>query len=342
MSKINQRKIDHVNIVATNDESDRNQGFFDQIHLTHRALPELDLENIDPSVTWMGKKLSFPLLISSMTGGSDEEIIKLNQRLALAAEAENIALAVGSQRIMLSDHSAKKSFLLREYAPTALLFGNVGAVQLNYGVNLSDCRSIIDIMGADGLFLHLNPLQEAVQPEGDTKFKGIIKQIENLINKFEKPIIVKEVGCGISTADAAILKSAGIKYIDVAGSGGTSWSMVESKRSEDSSIGELFRDWGIPTPLALKMLRSYKSDFDIIASGGIRNGLDMAKCIILGASLCGLAKPFLMPAMNSVEEVRLVIQKLRKEYITTLFLLGIDSTNSLIGREELIRDESRY
>jgi len=342
MSKINQRKIDHVNLVATNDELDRNQGFFDQIHLTHRALPELDLENIDPSITWMGKKLSFPLLISSMTGGSDEEIIKLNKTLALAAEAENVALAVGSQRIMLSDPSAKESFLLREYAPTALLFGNIGAVQLNYGVNLSDCHSIIDIMGADGLFLHLNPLQEAVQPEGDTKFKGIINQIENLANEFEKPIIVKEVGCGISIADAALLKNAGIKYIDVAGSGGTSWSMVESKRSEDSSIGELFRDWGIPTPLALKMLRSYKSDFDIIASGGIRNGLDMAKCIILGASLCGLAKPFLMPAMNSVEEVRLVIQKLRKEYITTLFLLGIDSTNSLIGREELIRDESRY
>ena len=342
MSKINQRKIDHVNLVATNDELDRNQGFFDQIHLTHRALPELDLENIDPSITWMGKKLSFPLLISSMTGGSDEEIIKLNKTLALAAEAENVALAVGSQRIMLSDPSAKESFLLREYAPTALLFGNIGAVQLNYGVNLSDCHSIIDIMGADGLFLHLNPLQEAVQPEGDTKFKGIINQIENLANEFEKPIIVKEVGCGISIADAALLKNAGIKYIDVAGSGGTSWSMVESKRSEDSSIGELFRDWGIPTPLALKMLRSYRSDFDIIASGGIRNGLDMAKCIILGASLCGLAKPFLMPAMNSVEEVRLVIQKLRKEYITTLFLLGIDSTNSLIGREELIRDESRY
>ena len=254
MSEINQRKIDHVNLVANHDELDRERGYFDRIHLTHRALPEQNLEDIDPSIMWMGKKLSFPLLISSMTGGSDEELIQLNRTLAQAAEAEEVALAVGSQRIMLNESSAKESFALRSYAPTALLLGNLGAVQLNYGVGAAECCSMMDVLGADGLFLHLNPLQEAVQPEGDTHFIALSERIGELVKELDHPVIVKEVGCGISEYDARLLKEAGVKYIDVAGTGGTSWSLVESKRSSDSSIGELFGDWGIPTPAALRMM----------------------------------------------------------------------------------------
>ena len=341
MSGINQRKIDHVNLVATHDELDRERGYFDRIHLTHRALPEQNLEDIDPSIMWMGKKLSFPLLISSMTGGSDEELIQLNRTLAQAAEAEEVALAVGSQRIMLNESSAKESFALRSYAPTALLLGNLGAVQLNYGVGVAECCSMMDVLGADGLFLHLNPLQEAVQPEGDTHFIGLSERIGELVKELDHPVIVKEVGCGISECDARLLKEAGVKYIDVAGTGGTSWSLVESKRSSDTSIGELFGDWGIPTPAALRMMKPFRSDFDLIASGGIRNGIDMVKCVILGASLCGLARPFLQPGLESVDAVRAVIQRLKREYITALFLLGVDNTEALIGREELIRDEDR-
>ncbi len=341
MSGINQRKIDHVNLVATHEELDRERGYFDRIHLTHRALPEQNLAEIDPSITWMGKKLSFPLLISSMTGGSDVELIQLNRTLALAAEAEGVALAVGSQRIMLNEASAEESFALRECAPTALLLGNIGAVQLNYGVGAAECRSMMGVLGADGLFLHLNPLQEAIQPEGDTRFVGLSDRIADLVKELDQPVIVKEVGCGISEGDALLLKKAGVRYVDVAGAGGTSWSLVESKRSSDASIGELFGDWGIPTPVALRMMKPFRSDFDVIASGGIRNGLDMAKCVILGASLCGLARPFLQPGLESVEAVRAVIQRLKREYVTALFLLGVESTEALIGREALIRDEDR-
>ena len=342
MSGINQRKVDHVKLVATHDELDRSRGYFDRIHLTHRALPELDLEHIDGSVEWMGKRLSFPLLISSMTGGTDEELIRLNRNLASAAEAEGVALAVGSQRVMLKEEGAAASFALRDAAPTTLLLGNVGAVQLNYGVGVEECRRMVKVLGADGLYLHLNPLQEAVQPEGDTRFGGLASKIAELVKELNVPVVVKEVGCGLSVEDAVLLKEAGVRFVDVAGSGGTSWSMVESKRSADRSIGELFGDWGIPTPEALRLMKPFSPDFDLIASGGIRNGLDMAKCVILGASLCGLARPFLKPALESAEAVREVIGRLRREYETALFLMGVESTQALLGREELIRYEDRY
>ena len=342
MSGINQRKVDHVNLVATHDELDRSRGYFDRIHLTHRALPELDLEQIDGSVEWMGKHLSFPLLISSMTGGADEELIRLNRNLAEAAEAEGVALAVGSQRVMLKEEGAAASFALRDVAPSTLLMGNVGAVQLNYGVGVEECQRMVEVLGADGLYLHLNPLQEVVQPEGDTRFSGLASKITQLVEALDVPVVVKEVGCGLSAEDAVLLKEAGIQFVDVAGAGGTSWSLVEGKRSADGSMGELFGDWGIPTPESLRLMKPFREDFELIASGGIRNGLDMAKCVILGASLCGLARPFLKPALESVEAVREVIGQLRREYEAALFLLGVESTQALVGREELIRHEDRY
>ena len=320
-------------------EVDRHRCYFDRIHLTHRALPELNLAEVDPSIRFLNKDLSFPLLISSMTGGADQELIKINRNLALAAEAEGVALAVGSQRVFLSDDAARESFELREHAPNAVLLGNLGAVQLNYSVGLADCKAAVDVLDADGLYLHLNPLQEAVQPEGDTDFSGLQSKIATLIQSLNKPVILKEVGAGISPEDVEHLLEAGVKYIDVAGTGGTSWSMVESRRSADPELGELFSDWGIPTPVALRRMKPYRHEVELIASGGIRNGIDMAKSMILGASLCGMARPFLDPARESADAVRAVIRKLKREFTTAMFLLGAGKMDNLKGREELILDE---
>ncbi|MDF7798529.1 type 2 isopentenyl-diphosphate Delta-isomerase [Pontiellaceae bacterium B1224] len=339
MAQINQRKLDHINIVADDRAIDRKQYYFDRIRLTHRALPELNLADVDPSVEFLGKKLSFPLLISSMTGGTDEELIKINRNLAIAAEAEGVALAVGSQRVFLSDETARESFELRTHAPSTVLLGNLGAVQLNYNVGFADCKAAVQVLDADGLYLHLNPLQEAVQPEGDTDFSNLRNKIATIVQTLKKPVIIKEVGAGISGIDVEHLLAAGIRYIDVAGTGGTSWSMVESQRSDDPELGELFADWGIPTPQALKMMKPYRHEIKLIASGGVRNGIDIAKGVILGASLGGMARPFLGPARESADAVRTVIRRLKREFTTAMFLLGAGSVEDIKGREELILDE---
>ncbi|VGO19039.1 type 2 isopentenyl-diphosphate Delta-isomerase [Pontiella sulfatireligans] len=339
MEPINQRKLDHINIVSEGGAIDRRQTYFDRIHLTHRALPELNLADVDSSCQFLGKDLSFPLLISSMTGGADKELVKINRNLAIAAEAEGVALAIGSQRVFLSDDAARASFELREHAPNALLLGNLGAVQLNYDLGLADCKAAVKVLDADGLYLHLNPLQEAVQPEGDTDFSSLLNKIAEIVRSLKKPVIIKEVGAGISSRDVEHLLAAGIKYIDVAGSGGTSWSMVESKRSDNPSLGELFKDWGIPTPVALRQMKPYRHEVELIASGGIRNGIDMVKSIIFGASLCGVARPFLNPARESAEAVQVAIRRLKREFTTAMFLLGAGCINDIKGREELVLNE---
>jgi isopentenyl-diphosphate delta-isomerase len=194
----------------------------------------------------------------------------------------------------------------------------------------------VQVLKADALCLHLNPLQEAVQPEGNTDFSNLREKIGGIVRGLEVPVIVKEVGAGISIADAELLIEAGVRYIDVAGSGGTSWSRVEGERSADSSLGELFQDWGLPTPLALRALAPCRDRITVIASGGIRSGIDMVKAMILGASLCGLARPFLKPAMESADAVRTVIQRLKREFVTAMFLLGADRIEKLQGNEKLI------
>ncbi|MEI7850695.1 MAG: type 2 isopentenyl-diphosphate Delta-isomerase [Kiritimatiellales bacterium] len=342
MSELEKRKVEHVKIVAQKDEMDRRKFYFDEIRLMHRALPEINLADVDPSVEFMGKKLSFPLLISSMTGGSGKQLETINRNLAAAAEAEGVAMGVGSQRILFSEPSARASFDLRRIAPSALLFANLGAVQLNYGMTLGQIRSAIEVLQADALCLHLNPLQEVVQPGGDTDFSNLRKKIGEIVQGLSTlssveggvPVIVKEVGAGISAADAELLIQAGVKFIDVAGAGGTSWSRIEAARCADPSLGELFQDWGIPTPTALKQLAPL--NVTLIASGGIRSGVDMAKAVVLGASLCGVARPFLAPAMESAEAVRKVIHQLKREFVTAMFLLGADRVEKIKSREELI------
>lgn len=332
----NSRKVEHIRVIEQDRDTDRRMHYFDEVRLRHRALPELNLANIDPATGFLGKRLSFPLLISSMTGGDHALVRKINRNLALAAEAEQVALGVGSQRVMFTNPKARASFALRPFAPTTLLFANLGAVQLNHGFGLDECREAVATVGADGLYLHLNPLQEAVQPEGDTNFAGLAKKI-GAIAKALAPVILKEVGAGISRQDAALALKHGVKFIDVAGSGGTSWSRIEHHRQNESDLGLLFQDWGLPTPDALRELAPLRQrGVTLIASGGLRSGLDIAKAVVLGASLGGMAQPFLKPAMESSDAVRTVIQRLRREFTVAMFLLGISNVGDLKGNAALL------
>ncbi|RMD96678.1 MAG: type 2 isopentenyl-diphosphate Delta-isomerase [Deltaproteobacteria bacterium] len=335
----NRRKIEHLRIVAEDPGVERSGGYFDAIRLEHRALPELDLARIDPHVVFLGKRLSFPLLISSMTGGDHEELRRINRNLALAAQTTGIGMAVGSQRVIFTTPAARSAFTLRQYAPDTLLCANLGAVQLNYGFTERACREAVDLVGADALYLHLNPLQEAIQPEGNTNFAGLAEKIGQVAASLPVPLIVKEVGCGISARDVALLLSHGIRYIDVAGTGGTSWSRIEHHRSPDRemSIGLTFQDWGIPTPEALRLLRPFRDRVTLVASGGLRSGIDIAKAIILGASLCAMAAPFLEPAMESPQAVVRHIERIKREFVTTMFLLGVSNVATLFGNESLLR-----
>jgi len=334
----NVRKIEHINAIIKDPATDRDAQYFDRILLTHRALPELDLAAIDPSCEFVGKRLSFPLLISSMTGGDHEVVRRINRHLAEAAELTGVALAVGSQRVMFTEPSAQASFDLRSHAPSALLLANMGAVQLNYGYGVEQCQKAIDVLGADALYLHLNPLQEAVQPEGDTDFSNIAQRIADVVKGVSVPVILKEVGCGLSPADIELGLAAGVRHFDVAGSGGTSWSRIEHHRRNQDELGLVFQDWGLPTPVALQQAMALNSGATLVASGGLRDGIDMAKSVILGAALCGLAAPFLAPAMESTEAVVSLIEKLRREYRTAMFLLGVASTEELRNNSSLIVD----
>jgi isopentenyl-diphosphate delta-isomerase len=335
----NKRKFEHIRIIKKDQRIDRKKTYFDRIHLIHRALPELDLKDIDPSVMFMGKRLSFPLLISAMTGGDHELLRTINKNLAVAAEANGVAMCVGSQRVMFTQPNARTSFELRPFAPTSLLFANIGAVQLNYGLTISECRQAVDILQADGLYFHLNPLQEAIQPEGNSNFGKLATRIGEVASQLKEPVLVKEVGCGLSPGDVNRLVENGSTIIDVAGSGGTSWGRIENHRQHSGrpdNLGILFQDWGIATPLALYHLKPFRDQITLIASGGLRSGLDMVKAMILGASLCGMALPFLKAARESAEAVIKVISRLKKEFVTAMFLTGSKDVQSLFCNETLL------
>ncbi|MDA0577142.1 MAG: type 2 isopentenyl-diphosphate Delta-isomerase [Verrucomicrobia bacterium] len=337
--RINDRKLAHIRVIQEDAASDRERSHFDRLRMTHRALPELNLAEIDTGSSFLGKRLAFPLLISCMTGGDHDMLRTVNRNLATAAERCGVAMGVGSQRVMFASPGARDSFALREFAPSALLFGNIGAVQLNNGFTIAMCRDAVAVLGADALCLHLNPLQEAVQPEGETNFGGLAERIGSVAAQLGHPVIVKEVGAGISRADADLLLAQGVEILDVAGAGGTSWSRIEAQRQaagDGRSLGELFQDWGTPTPAALLALEPLRERVTLIASGGIRNGVDMAKAMVLGASLCGVARPLLAPAMESVDAVVAVIARLEREFRTAMFLMGVGSTAALIGNHGLI------
>jgi len=334
------RKMEHIRILGEDPDTDRRGGAFDAIRLRHRALPELDLDRVDSSLTFLGRQLSFPMLISSMTGGDDAGILRINHRLAEAASECRVALGVGSQRVQFERPEAEASFALRQRAPDALLFANLGAVQLNRGLGVDACRRAVEVVGADAIFLHLNPLQEAVQPEGDTCFAGLADKIGEVVEALDVPVVVKEIGCGLSLPDAELLAARGIRFLDVAGSGGTSWSRVEHHRRapvKDDGLGLLLQDWGTPTPLALRDLSPLRErGITLIASGGLRNALDMVKSIVLGARLAGMAGPFLEPAQHSTEAVVGKIEALRTAFHTIQFLVGAATLRELHGNGDMV------
>lgn len=305
-NSIEKRKADHIRINLEEDVRSSLSTGLENYHFTHEALPEIDLKDVDTSLMLFGKTLSAPILVSSMTGGT-KEAARINQRLAEAAEAVGVAMGVGSQRAALEDPGVISTFAVaRRVAPHILLFANLGAVQLNYGYDLAHCQRAVEMIAADALILHLNPLQEAVQEGGDTHFAGLAKKIETICKTINVPVIAKEVGWGISERTARLLAECGVAAIDVAGAGGTSWSQVEMHRAPSESarqIAATFIGWGIPTAESILNVKKAAPEMLIFASGGLKDGLDIAKCIALGATLGGMAGPFLKSAALSTEAV---------------------------------------
>jgi isopentenyl-diphosphate delta-isomerase len=315
---INNRKLDHLNIVIGKD-TEPYASSFDMFQLPYLALPELDLKKIDTSITFMGRKLNFPFIISSMTGGPDKGMT-INRNLAEAAEQAKVGLGLGSMRVIIRKPEAKASFDVRKYCPSIPLFANMGLVQLNYGYGADEINRIIDAIDADGIFLHVNPLQEAIQPEGNTDFSNLLSKLEIVVKKVRKPIIVKEVGTGIDPVTAKRLREVGIEWIDVSGTGGTSWAWVEGYRRKDD-LGHIFREEGVPTADCLMAARKIKG-LNLIAGGGVRNGIHIAKSLALGAKLATAAKPLLKPALESTESALEVLNKLEKELRIAMFCSG--------------------
>lgn len=329
-----ERKTDHIQISLKRKVETGLTGL-DQYRFTHNALPEVDFEEIDPATEFLGKKLAAPILISSMTGGTAEGG-KINRNLAEAAQKTGVAMAVGSQRVAIENSKLISTFQVREVAPDVLLLANLGAVQLNYGYGLKECQQAVEMIQADALVLHLNSLQEAIQPEGNTNFAGLLAKIERTAKNLSVPVVVKEVGCGLSGETAKRLYQAGVRIVDTAGWGGTNWAKIEGVRAENN-LGEVFSQWGVPTADSIIQCRKIKG-LRVIGSGGIRNGIEIAKAIVLGADLVGLALPFLKPATKSTEAVEKKLSQLIEELKVTMFSLGVSNLEEL-KRVKLVRDD---
>ena len=324
--QLSERKADHIRL-ALDQRMQVAASHFDAYYFEHRALPEIDMAEVDLGTRFLDRELASPLLISCMTGGT-EEAARINRNLAVGSEAARIAIGVGSQRKALEDPATADSFRIRSLAPSVPILANLGAVQLNYGFGVDECRAAVEMIEADALVFHLNPLQEAIQPEGQCDFSGLIEKIGRVVSDLEVPVIVKEIGSGISAAVARQLREVGVRHIDCAGVGGTSWARIEARRARDVELGELFADWGVPTPVAIRELRAI-SGLTIIGSGGVRNGIDVAKAIALGADLVGLAQPFLAAAVESADKVVEKATRVARELAIAMFCVGARSVAEL-------------
>jgi isopentenyl-diphosphate delta-isomerase len=334
------RKADHIQINLTRDVQSGMSNGFEAYHFIHQALPEIDLDQIDTTIKLFGKNLSLPLIISSMTGGTGraEEI---NRLLARSAENAGIAMGLGSMRAAIEDPKSEKTFKVRDVAPNILLFANLGAVQLNYSYSIEHCKRLIDMISADGLILHLNPLQEALQPEGNTHFAGLLGKIEKVCKQLDVPVIVKEVGWGIDGEIAKKLVDAGVRAIDVAGAGGTSWSQVEMYRQHDHILAEAasaFKDWGIPTAESIVNVHKAVPDIPIIGSGGLRNGIDLAKSIALGATVGGFAGILFRAAHAGESKLAEEIRRISTELRVTMFAVGASNLMQL-SKTRLVKND---
>lgn len=333
------RKADHIRINLEEEVSSNLTTGLEHYYFLHEALPDLNFEDISLSQTFLNKPLTTPILISSMTGGTDDAK-RINQNLAIAAQETGIAMGVGSQRAAIENPELAGSFFVRNHAPDIILFANLGAVQLNYGYSAIECQKAVDMIEADALILHFNALQEALQPEGDTRFHGLLKKIENVCSALQVPVIAKEVGWGFSGKTARRLANAGISAIDVAGAGGTSWSQVEMYRAQTETQARLagsFINWGIPTSESILMVKEAVPEIPIIASGGLKTGIDIAKCIALGASFGGMAGKFLKAADLSAEHTIQVIAEVTKQIKVCMFGGGLGNLDELKNAELIKR-----
>ncbi|MFW9954836.1 MAG: type 2 isopentenyl-diphosphate Delta-isomerase [Candidatus Thorarchaeota archaeon] len=333
------RKLEHIEICLQENVQCNRPTMFEDITFMHNALPEIDRDSIDLSTNFFGLRTDAPIVIAAMTGGHPDTL-DINRRLAEAAEELKIPIGVGSQRAAIEDSSLVNTFkIVRDSAPSVPVIGNIGAT------HVEEAAKAIDMIDADILAIHLNPLQEAVQPEGDCNSIGVLEAIEDIVDSVDIPVIVKETGAGISIEVATKLEAAGVAGIDVGGVGGTSWSAVEYyraiKEGDDikAQLGLDFWDWGVPTALSV-ILVSEVTDLEIIATGGIRNGIDVAKSLAIGATASGVAHPLLSPAVNGttqevVNEIRILIEGLR----TAMYLTGCDDVLDLTGVQLIINGE---
>jgi isopentenyl-diphosphate delta-isomerase len=327
------RKSAHLNIVAQNDvQAATTRAGWDRYRFSHEALPEVHADHIDLTTTFLGKPLAAPLVIAGMTGGS-ERAGTVNRRLAEAVQALGLGMGLGSQRAMLESPALAPTFQIRDVAPDILLLANIGAVQLNYGVGIDAALGLVDAVQADALAVHLNVLQEMVQPEGDRDWRGLLARIGALVEASAVPVLVKETGCGISPTTARHLRDLGVAAIDVGGTGGTSWGWIEGFRAADphrQAIGATFRDWGIPTAESLVAVReALGPDYPLMSTGGVRSGLDVAKAVALGANVAGMALPFFRAADDSTEDVLALGRRILEEVRIAMVCSGCGDVGSL-------------
>lgn len=336
---INVRKTEHIRLCLTNKVEGVNKTTgLEGISFIHNALPEINFNDIKLETQLLNKQLKAPFLVSSMTGGS-ELASKININLAIASEEKGWAIGLGSTRALLESKAHEESFLIRKHAKSVPLIANLGAVQFNYGYGVEQCQQIVEQTEADSLVLHLNSLQEVVQDGGDLNFENLLPKIEEVCKKLSIPVGVKEVGFGIDGTVAEKLYNVGINYIDVAGAGGTSWSQVEKLRTEDplrKASAEAFNNWGIPTKDCIVSVRSKLPTVPIIASGGMKTGVDAAKAITIGANVVGYARTLLKAATNSVESVIDVMNQIEFELKMTMFGIGVKSIEELKNTNRVI------
>lgn len=318
------RKIDHIKY-SLMLEKEKNKNYFDDITIVHNCLPETNFDELDISTTLYNLHLKTPIIINAMTGGTIEAE-KINLSLAKIAREENLVIAVGSQKIALRDSKYERSFkIVREVNPKGLIFANLGAE-----VSVEDAQRAIDMLDADALQIHLNAPQEIAMPEGQKNFKGILKNIENILNTVKVPVIVKEVGFGIAKEEAKKLADIGIKIIDVGGKGGTNFLAIENRRNKENPLYNL-ENWGIPTPVSLlEVVKTVGNKVDVIATGGLRTGLDAAKSLALGAKATGFSGGILYELLtHGSEALKRYIKKIKREIACVMLMTGAKNIGEL-------------
>ncbi|MFZ5894393.1 MAG: type 2 isopentenyl-diphosphate Delta-isomerase [Myxococcota bacterium] len=340
MSDIAKRKADHLDLAASGDVGFHDTTtLFECVRLVHDALPELSFDEVDLGSEVLGKRLRAPLLIAAMTGGHPRAE-RINRELASLAEERGVAFGLGSQRAMLKNPASLASYRVRDVAPSALILGNLGVVQAS-SMSTQEVQDLVGSVGADALCVHLNPAMEVVQPEGDRDFRNGIATLARLAHELNVPVVAKETGCGLSTQVGRRLQAAGIRHVDVSGAGGTSWVAVETQRaSEDQkALGQAFWDWGIPTAASVAFVARVGFE-TVFATGGVRNGLDVVKALVLGASAGGIARPVLQALeQGGVDGARSFLVRTESEIRTAMLLTGSRTTAALARAPRVILGE---